>query len=193
MRQSIELREKRINKQRCRCRLQNGYRRKVIIHTHEASAGEERAEIAPRHSATTIFSGAGNMVIEQLHTVPSTPTGGNGAWRRSARQRQAKRQVDPVCAPHSQRWGRTVQGRAQRKSGKDLRRRSFKAAWRGDGAEKSAYAACLDGDTSKSPPRSGRRVERRAKFCRRSEYPRGDPDGTQASHSSREAETKQGT
>ena len=148
--QSIELREKRINKQDTDAAAAAAIGVSNNIYTRETPAGEDRAEIVQAF-CDNLQPGAGNMVIEQLHDLIDTY---GGKWCMEAIREAAAsggRSIQYVLRI-LQRWERDG-FKAQRKKGSgDYGTGGIQGDMAGNGAEKSPYAAYLDGDTVKRSP-----------------------------------------
>ena len=144
--QSIELREKRINKQDTAAAAigvsNNTYTREV--------PGEDRAEIVQAF-CDNLQPGAGSMVIEQLHDVVDTY--GKKWCMEAIREAAASggRSIQYVIRI-LQRWERDGFKVQRKKGGGDYGTGGIQGDMAGDGTEKSPYAAYLDGDTVKRSP-----------------------------------------
>lgn len=179
--QSIELREKRINKQDIAAAAAAAIGVSNNTYTREAHAGEDRAEIVQAF-CDNLQPGAGNMVIEQLHDLIDTY---GGKWCMEAIREAATsggRSIQYVLRI-LQRWERDGFKAERKKGGKDYGTGIVQGDMAGDGAEKSAYAAYLDGDTvKKSPYDLGGTSEEGGDSADDRSTQRGDPDGMRASH-----------
>ena len=179
--QSIELREKRINKQDIAAAAAAAIGVSNNTYTREAHAGEDRAEIVQAF-CDNLQPGAGNMVIEQLHDLIDTY---GGKWCMEAIREAATsggRSIQYVLRI-LQRWERDGFKAERKKGGKDYGTGIVQGDMAGDGAEKSAYAAYLDGDTvKKSPYDLGGTSEEGGDSGDDRSTQRGDPDGMRASH-----------
>lgn len=150
-------------------------------HTREASAGEDRAEIMQAF-CDNLQPGAGNMVIEQLHDAIDAY---GQKWCMEAIREAATsggRSIQYVLRI-LQRWERDGFKAERKKGGKDYGTGIVQGDMARDGAEKSAYAAYLDGDTvKKSPYDLGGTSEEGGDSGDDRSTQRGDPDGMRASH-----------
>ena len=179
--QSIELREKRINKQDIAAAAAAAIGVSNNTYTREAHAGEDRAEIVQAF-CDNLQPGAGNMVIEQLHDAINAY---GQKWCMEAIREAATsggRSIQYVLRI-LQRWERDGFKAERKKGGKDYGTGIVQGDMAGDGAEKSAYAAYLDGDTvKKSPYDLGGTSEEGGDSADDRSTQRGDPDGMRASH-----------
>ena len=179
--QSIELREKRINKQDTDAAAAAAIGVSNNTYTREAPTGEDRAEIVQAY-CDNLQPGAGNMVIEQLHNLIDTY--GQKWCMEAIREAAASggRSIQYVLRI-LQRWERDGFKAERKKGGKDYGTGVIQGDMARDGAEKSAYAAYLDGDTvKKSPYDLGGASEEGGDSADDRSTQRGDPDGTRASH-----------
>ena len=148
--QSIELREKRINKQDTDAAAAAAIGVSNNIYTRETPAGEDRAEIVQAF-CDNLQPGAGSMVIEQLHDLIDTY---GGKWCMEAIREAAAsggRSIQYVLRI-LQRWERDGFKAQRKKGGGDYGSNIGTGNVEGTGTEKSAYAAYLDGDTVKRSP-----------------------------------------
>ena len=124
------------------------------------------------------------MVIEQLHDLIDTY---GRKWCMEAIREAATsggRSIQYVLRI-LQRWERDGFKAERKKGGKDYGTGVIQGDMARDGAEKSAYAAYLDGDTvKKSPYDLGGASEEGGDSADDRSTQRGDPDGTRASHGS---------
>lgn len=180
--QSIDLREKRINKQDTDAAAAAAIGVSNNTYTREAP-GEDRAEIVQAY-CDNLQPGAGSMVIEQLHDLIDTY---GRKWCMEAIREAATsggRSIQYVLRI-LQRWERDGFKAERKKGGKDYGTGVIQGDMARDGAEKSAYAAYLDGDTvKKSPYDLGGASEEGGDSADDRSTQRGDPDGTRASHGS---------
>ena len=148
--QSIELREKRINKQDTDAAAAAAIGVSNNIYTREAPAGEDRAEIVQAF-CDNLQPGAGSMVIEQLHDLIDTY--GQKWCMEAIREAAASggRSIQYVLRI-LQRWERDGFKAQRKKGGGDYGSNIGTGNVEGTGTEKSAYAAYLDGDTVKRSP-----------------------------------------
>lgn len=119
-------------------------------HTREAPAGEDHAKIVQAF-CDNLQPGAGSMVIEQLHDLIDTY---GGKWCMEAIREAAAsggRSIQYVLRI-LQRWGRDGFKAERKKGGGNYGSNIGTDNVEGTGAEKSAYAAYLDGDTVKRCP-----------------------------------------
>ena len=119
-------------------------------HTREAPAREDRAEIVQAF-CDNLQPGAGNMVIEQLHDAIDTY--GKKWCMEAIREAAASggRSIQYVLRI-LQRWERDGFKTQRKKGGGNYGSNIGTGNVEGTGAEKSAYAAYLDGDTVKRCP-----------------------------------------
>ena len=179
--QSIELREKRINKQDIAAAAAAAIGVSNNTYTREAPTGEDRAEIIQAF-CNNLQPFAGNLVLEQLHDAIDTY--GRKWCMEAIREAAASggRSIQYVLRI-LQRWERDGFKAERKKGGKDYGTGVIQGDMAGDGAEKSAYAAYLDGDTvKKSPYDLGGTSEEGGDSADDRSTQRGDPDGTRASH-----------
>ena len=151
--QSIELREKRINKQDTDAAAaaaigvsNNTYTRTRARDTEE----QDRSEIVQAF-CDNLQTGAGSMVIEQLHDLIDTY---GGKWCMEAIREAAAsggRSIQYVLRI-LQRWERDGFKAQRKKGGGGYGSNIGTGNVEGTGTEKSAYAAYLDGDTVKRSP-----------------------------------------
>ena len=122
------------------------------------------------------------MVIEQLHDAIDAY---GQKWCMEAIREAATsggRSIQYVLRI-LQRWERDGFKAERKKGGKDYGTGIVQGDMAGDGAEKSAYAAYLDGDTvKKSPYDLGGTSEEGGDSADDRSTQRGDPDGMRASH-----------
>lgn len=149
--------------------------------SREASAGEDCAEIIQAF-CDNLQPGAGNMVIEQLHDAIDAY---GQKWCMEAIREAATsggRSIQYVLRI-LQRWERDGFKAERKKGGKGYGTGIVQGDMARDGAEKSAYAAYLDGDTvKKSPYDLGGTSEEGGDSGDDRSTQRGDPDGMRASH-----------
>ena len=147
--QSIELREKRINKQDTDAAAAAAVGVSNNTYTREAP-GEDRAEIVQAF-CDNLQPGAGSMVIEQLHDLIDTY--GRKCCMEAIREAAASggRSIQYVLRI-LQRWERDGFKAQRKKGGGNYGSNIGTGNVEGTGTEKSAYAAYLDGDTVKRSP-----------------------------------------
>ena len=180
--QSIDLREKRINKQDTDAAAAAAIGVSNNTYTREAS-GEDRAKIVQAF-CDNLQPGAGSMVIEQLHDAIDIY---GGKWCMEAIREAAAsggRSIQYVLRI-LQRWGRDGFKAERKKGGGNYGSNIGTGNVEGTCAEKSAYAAYLDGDTVKGSPYDlGGTTEEGGDSAGDRSTQRGDPDGTGASSGS---------
>lgn len=181
--QSIELREKRINKQDTDAAAAAAIGVSNNTYTRDAPTRDDRAEIVQAF-CDNLQPGAGNMVIEQLHDLIDTY--GRKWCMEAIREAAASggRSIQYVLRI-LQRWERDGFKAQRKKGGGNYGSNIGTGNVEGTSTEKSAYAAYLDGDTVKGSPYDlGGTPEEGGDYADDRSTERGDPYSTGASSGS---------